>query len=160
MKTNKYLTISLTVIVCAITCIIAHMPPVSAAESKTFYVDINKGTKNGNGSASSPFKTLEQAKDVIRNMKNKGDITVDIAPGDYFIDEPIVFDSQDSAEDGCKIRYTSSAEEKPVISGGKRVDGWNLADAEKNVYVADVDMSGIRQMYVNDKRAVRPRTDD
>ena len=160
MKTNKYLTISLTVIVCAITWIIAHMPPVSAAESKTFYVDINKGTKNGNGSASSPFKTLEQAKDVIRNMKNKGDITVDIAPGDYFIDEPIVFDSQDSAEDGYKIRYTSSAEEKPVISGGKRVDGWNLADAEKNVYVADVDMSGIRQMYVNDKRAVRARTDD
>ncbi len=160
MKVNNNLKKYLSVALCAITCMIAHVPFANAAENRTLYVDASKGTNSGNGSVSSPFKTIEQAKNAVRNMKTKGNITIEIAPGDYFITEPIVFDSADSADEGCEIRYTSASEDKPVISGGKIVDGWSLSDKGKNIYSADVDMPAIRQMYVDDKRAIRARTAD
>jgi hypothetical protein len=50
-------------------------------------------------SAKDAFGTIEQARDAIRARSDasiKGDITVHLLPGTYFLKEPLSFDNRDS----------------------------------------------------------------
>ena len=82
-----------------------------------------------------PFCTIEKARDAIREMKESknfsGPITVMIKGGTYFLDNTIVFGPQDSGTKGFPITYMAYPGEKPVISGGKRIESsWNIHNDE------------------------------
>lgn len=48
--------------------------------------------------------------------------------------------------------------EMPIVSGGGRITGWTLFDADKNIYQAPVDAGlDFRQIYVDGARAIRAR---
>ena len=102
------------------------------------YVDAVNGNDINDGSKESPFKTISKAKESVRkyNRYAKGYITVWINGDEYFTDTAIDFNEEDGGYNGYKIIYKAVDSNKPVISGGIRVSGWELYDEDKNIYRA------------------------
>ena len=121
--------------------------------SIVFYVS-PEGSDSGNGSIGSPFRTIEAARDAVRecNSNMKSDITVYLRGGDYRITEPVVFDTRDSATNGYKITYAAYENEVPVINGATKVTGWKKHDDKLWEAPLDRDYK-LRNLYVNDRRA-------
>ena len=120
-----------------------------------------QGNDMGSGEKDDPFLTVERAQQEVRkiNKEMTGDIIVHIADGVYKLSTPLVFDERDSASGGFTIRYAADEGAKPVLSGGREISGFTLADAEKNIYAAKVDKGfTFRQLYVNGEKAVRARS--
>ena len=146
-----YLFLTATLALCA----------TGAMAQTNYYVKFG-GTGKGT-SASGAFGTIEQARDAIRARSEdsiKGDITVHIAPGIYFLKEPLTFDNRDSGRNGHKVTYQAQDPKQPtIISGGRRVTGpWQRG--EKGVWSAPVEPSIFTQLYVNDRRATPSREPD
>lgn len=127
---------------------------------KNIYVDANAKTK-GSGTKGAPYKTIEEAKDAVAKLSKsmKGDIVVNIAEGTYYIEEKIQFGINDGGKNGYNVIYRGVSEgDKPVVSGGKKIDGWQKMD--NGIWYAKVDdsINVIRQMYVNDLPARMARS--
>ena len=60
--------------------------------SEVVHVDAVRGSENGDGSATRPYNSIMLAKERVReiNKNMQGDIFVDIAPGEYFLDEKLL----------------------------------------------------------------------
>jgi len=80
--------------------------------------DTNPGTKDR------PFATLTWARDAVRQIKktSKGPITVYLRGGTYYLDEPLVFTAKDSGSREAPVRFAAYEKEKPVLSGGVKLD--------------------------------------
>lgn len=142
-------------------------PMLSASESSGIRTEVSpmadfyvspEGDDKAEGSASQPLKTIEGARDKIRKINGNmtGDIIVYIRGGTYTVDHTIEFTTADSASNGFRIIYKAAEGETPVISGGEKITGWKLHDAEKNIYKAKVSKGrNFRQLYVDGGRAVR-----
>ncbi|MDI3319825.1 hypothetical protein [Pinibacter soli] len=134
-----------------------------AGKPINYYVDPVKGndiTYDGT-SAAKAFRTIEKARDVVRTMhaNMKGDIHVYLRGGTYWLKSTLLFDTTDSGTGGFNIIYAAYKNEKPVISGGKEITGWNLYDTTKNIYRAYTGKGlETRQLFVNGVRATRARS--
>ncbi len=136
-------------------------PNPPAGGDADIYVSVN-GNDAGDGSKTSPFRTLEKAKEAVRSLdKSKGDIVVEIADGFYQVEDTIKFTSKDSGNDKCTIYYRAAKGAKPVISGGSKITSkWEKADevnwlgdgltAYKTPLVRN---EKLRAIYVNGERA-------
>ena len=84
---------------------------------------------------------------------------IELAAGTYFLDEPLVLTA---AQSGLTIEAAAGA--SPVISGGRRIDGWHAAKLNGRdcwaATVADVKAGKwfFRDLWVNGQRAIRART--
>jgi parallel beta-helix repeat protein len=103
-----------------------------------YYVSPTGDDTNNVGTVNSPFASISKARDAIRliNSSMTDDIYVYVMGGSYYLDEAIVFNSNDSATNGYQIYYTNYQAEEPVIYGGKLVTNW-VADVG-SVMKADV----------------------
>lgn len=143
----------------------------SAAESdasepsNVIYVSPD-GSDDGDGSASSPFATVQRAKEYVRTLKKTdGDIVVEIADGFYFLGETLVFDENDSGTKKCSVIYRAAEGAHPVLSGGKLFEGeWTPAgevdwlDEGLTAYKAHLERDEkLRAIYVNGERAAMTR---
>ncbi|MDO5558439.1 MAG: carbohydrate-binding protein [Oscillospiraceae bacterium] len=118
-----------------------------------FYVSPD-GDDMGSGTKSSPFGTLERARDAVRevNKDMSGDIYVYLRGGTYRITQPVEFDTRDSGTNGYNICYTAYESETPVINGATQVTGWTAYN--DHIYKAKLDRNyKLRNLYVNDSRA-------
>lgn len=162
MKKVLLKTAVLTLVTAITITSVAIVPKAEQKYYQVVYVDANRGNDNGSGSSSSPFKTLYAAQEYIRkiNKNMTGDIFVDIAPGEYYLEETLAFQKADSGQNGYDVIWGTSSDEKPILSGGKHVKGqWMVEDAEKNIY--SIPYEGpeyVRQIYVNGVRATRAAT--
>lgn len=115
------------------------------------------------GSESSPFKTIEHARDVVRSKISAmtGDIVVYLKDGTYEIDDTLQFGPQDSGKGNYRVIYTAAPDAKPILSGGKKVENWTLFDPSLGIYKATVPAGaeGARQFYVNGERATRAKSE-
>ena len=85
------------------------------------------GNDTNPGAADKPFATLEKARDAAR--ANPGADTILVHGGTYWMDKPLVLTSADSG-----ITITAITGEKPVLSGGQRISGWQpLANTTSGV---------------------------
>lgn len=123
---------------------------------------IEKG-KNG------AFATIARARDGIRQLKQqqggtlKQPVTVFLRGGTYFLQETLSFTAEDSGTKDFPIIYKAYREEKPVISGGRIIKGWQPVTFNgKTVWT--VNISEVKegkwlfhQLWVNGKRAKRCR---
>ncbi len=109
-----------------------------------------------------PFETIERAKQAVRERKDGAESipnTVWLRGGRYEIAEPLRFGPEDSAP----VRYAAYPGEKPVISGGRRIEGWesttvNGVEMWKTCIPAVRDGDWyFRQLFVNGVRRKRPR---
>src|SRR4051794_1265956 len=97
-----------------------------SAFSLTLYVsptgkDSNKGTK------ASPLASMAGARDRIRMLKKDHpheNIQVIIGKGNYFLREPVLFNSEDGGSAGYSVTYLSEQGSKPVFYGGAPIKGF------------------------------------
>ena len=122
------------------------------------------GNIGNTGSEESPLSSIEDAKIKIRRMKENGltgKVIVWLRGGRYEIQSPIVFSCFDSGSENLKISYKAWPGEKPVISGGKILEGtWKKY--EGNVWSLDVPVVHeqqwwFRQLFKDGQRQVRAR---
>ncbi|MDF2924133.1 MAG: Ig domain protein group 2 domain protein [Paenibacillaceae bacterium] len=111
------------------------------AVQASFYVDPELGDDEQNdGSGSSPFQTIERARQAVREYKENlvlsGHIVVYLRGGQYFLEETLSFTEEDSGQNGYKVIYKAYPGETPVINGGRSVQGWTLHEGA--IYKADI----------------------
>jgi parallel beta-helix repeat protein len=149
-----------------------------AADSKYpemfFYVSPNgndawtglEPTEHGkNGS----FATIARARDRIRELKQqqggtlKQPVTLFLRGGTYFLQETLSFTAEDSGTRDFPITYKAYQQEKPVISGGRIIKGWQTVTFNGNT-VWTVNIPEVKegkwlfhQLWVNGQRAKRCR---
>ncbi|MGW3415285.1 discoidin domain-containing protein [Streptomyces sp. NPDC000888] len=153
-------------LVAAVSLAVATAPlaaaPAQAASPKGLNVYVSPtGRNSGSGTSAHPFKTLEYARDYVREAKKKvsGDVHVLLKSGTYQLSRTFSLTAQDSGKDGSRIIYEAAPGANPVISGGKQISGWTPADATGKVYKAKVsDDLDTRQLYVNGELATRARS--
>jgi hypothetical protein len=115
-----------------------------------------------------PFATVERARDVVRTLKEKnalaGGARVLVRGGIHYLKSPLVFTPQNSGTSGAPITYTAYRDEKPVLSGGRRITGWRIVNDKVigRYWVTDLPevKSGawnFTQLFVNGERRHRPR---
>jgi len=91
-----------------------------------------------------------------------GPITVHLRGGRYSIEKPVVF----GPEHSWPVTFKPYRNEKPVISGAKRITNWQTGSVNgKACWVADLpDVAAgtweFRELFVNGRRAERPRLPD
>lgn len=131
--------------------------PVQAASQTSVYKDIYvspDGNDSADGSANSPFKTLERAQQEVRavNSAMTGDIVVHIANGKYYLDKTMIFETADSGRNGYNVIWQGEDKEKTAISGGKVVTGFKQSDKEGIWEAYAPDFEYIHQLFVNGER--------
>lgn len=106
-----------------------------------------------------PFKTLEQAQRAVRgvNKSMKEDINVYLHEGTYQLTSTLRLSNADGGTNDHYVRYMAAPGETPLVTGGIPVNGWELFDAEKNIWCAKDVVGRFRQLYVNGKKAIRAR---
>ncbi|AWW41823.1 right-handed parallel beta-helix repeat-containing protein [Streptomyces cadmiisoli] len=101
------------------------------------------GNDRGKGSKSSPFKTIERARDHIRDKglnqsgRMRCDIHVNLRAGDYPVKRTVDLDDRDSGTQGHRVVYRSyDGPGKARVTGAEAVTGWK--EYKDGIYRADV----------------------
>lgn len=93
--------------------------------SNVFYVD-NSGSDMNSGTIDAPFKTLEMARNKIREMNAsgtypEGGVTVYLRGGEYELTKSLELSAADSGKEGSPVVYTAYPGESVRITGGKKL---------------------------------------
>ena len=117
------------------------------------------------GTKSRPFATLKRAQRAVRSQTaamSSNDIVVNLRGGTYRLRRPLRLSAAagDSGENGRAVVYQAygygtGAQERVVISGGRRVTGWRRADNVDGAWRANVGDLETRQLFVDGRRARR-----
>lgn len=158
MKYKKIVVATL----CSLSAVSAHsmMPketPFVKSKKDTIYVSSNGSDNRGNGTAVSPFYSLNKAVEGQLSNGSADTLFVLVAPGDYYMEAPFSV-KQPSAR---PVVIKAQGKEKPRLMGGVRITGWEKQ--ENGLYRAYIPevlryKFDFEQFYVNDKRAILART--
>lgn len=136
-------------------------PAVSAVE---FHVS-PAGTDQNDGSSSSPFATIERARDAIRRLPAKEraaePVNVFLHAGRHRLTRPVVFGPEDSGTARAPVTYSAYRGENAIIDGGREIGGWEVqADGRWLTTIPEVRSGGwyFRQLHVNGVNRRRART--
>ncbi|MDD4016636.1 MAG: right-handed parallel beta-helix repeat-containing protein [Kiritimatiellae bacterium] len=125
------------------------------------------GGDDGNaGTLEKPFATLEKARDAVRALKRGGGLpdggaTVWLRGGEYPRTGPLTLTPEDSGEPGKPVAFAAYGDEKPVVSGGRRVTGFRQQAGgvwEASVPGARNGAWVFRTLYVNGSRYTLARS--
>jgi hypothetical protein len=123
------------------------------------------GNDGNLGTEAMPFATLERARDEIRKMKAggalKGPVTVRVRGGVYRVEKTIEFTPEDSGTEQAPITYAACAGERPVVSGGRPITGWQKGPGALWTTVVPGVKEGrwyFHQLFVNGEHRTRART--
>lgn len=111
-----------------------------------------------------PLATPNAALAKVRSLRSGGlgaqaPTVVMIRGGLYQLDAPLVFHPEDSGASGAPIVLEAYPGERPILSGGVRITGWEVRDGRWRVHLPDVSGGSWRfsQLWVNGERRFRPR---
>ena len=166
MNSRSVLTVILAIIV-----ILGGLAGTSQAEEADFYVsprgrDSWSGTlpKPNEAGTDGPFETVTAARDAVRELKARGaleaPVTVMLRGGTYHLAEALVFEPRDSGAEKTPITYAAYPGEKPVLSGGRPINGWQRAEGKLwKTHIPAVQKGewDFRQLFVNAERRHRAR---
>ena len=137
--------------------------PLLAVDEQAYYVAPN-GSDTASGTVAQPFRTLERARDAVRALKQGGSlakpVTVYLRDGVYPMTEPLVLTPTDSGTATCPVVYRAYEDEKPVISGGRVLSGWQKGPADVwqiKIPAVRAEQWTFRQLYVNGRQYRRAR---
>ena len=134
------------------------------APAHTFHVaPAPQGNDSHDGSPAHPFATPERARLAVRAHLSEhamnGEIVVELAGGTYELAAPLRFEPADSGRNGHAVVWRAAPGAEVVLSGGRRVAGWR--PGPDGIWRAEVGRDvDFRQLWVDDRRAVRARTPD
>lgn len=145
MKYNHILTLLLGCFISNVNAIDFHVSP--------------SGNDAAEGTLTAPFKTLEQAQRAVRgvNKSMSEDINVYLHEGTYQLASTLHLSNADGGTNGHYVRYMAAPGETPLVTGGVPVSGWEIFDADKNIWCVKDVVNRFRQLYVNGKKAIRAR---
>lgn len=109
-----------------------------------------------------PFASLERARDAVRRLRAKQTwqrpLVVMLRGGTYPRVKPLVLRPEDSGTEASPVVYAARPGEKPVLSGGRVVRGWQRDGDLWKMELPEVKAGSwhFRQLFVDGKR--RPRT--
>ncbi len=130
--------------------------PSVVAKTLVFHVATN-GNDNAPGTLAAPFRSPAMAVNAARSQRTMADdVSIFLHSGTFALSEPLKLSATDS-----RTTMAAFENDKPVISGGRRIMGWNKV--RENLWqaeVADVRSGQLyfRQLFVNGQRATRART--
>jgi hypothetical protein len=112
-----------------------------------------------------PLATVHRAQQAVRELKQQEPgrnrpIVVMIRGGSYYLNTPIAFVPEDSGTQQAPIVYQAYGDERPVLSGGVRITGWQVDGDGCWQAALDEVKSGkwsFAQLFVDDQRRFRPR---
>lgn len=129
----------------------------------------SRGDDNNDGSLIYPLRSFEGVRDKILEVKNNGltkPLDICFRNGVHYLEDTAILDSDFSGMEEYPITFKSYPGEEVIFSGGIELDlDWSVYDSINNIYVADLSdysdlaSNGFRQLYVNDERRQRARTD-
>lgn len=126
---------------------------------KNLYVSLD-GNDSGDGSEAAPFATITRAKEEAKALSQNmtGDIVINIAPGTYTLKETEKFTAENSGKNGFNIIYRGTDKDNsPVISGGRKIEGWEKAD--EYIWKAPLEFDKpVRNLYINGYPAIKARS--
>ncbi len=144
-----------------------------AADSEVLFYVAHGGNDSWSGklpqpndaNTDGPFATIQHARDAIRKLKATDGLKIPskvlLRGGIWRIEETIRFTPDDSGAEQSPITYAAWPGEKPVLSGGRRITGWQKG--ENPWWTATV--PGVKegnwyfhQLFVDGKRRTRART--
>ncbi|MEP6677398.1 MAG: hypothetical protein ABJA78_19715 [Ferruginibacter sp.] len=151
---------------------------ISQQVEAQIYVSTQGSDKN-NGTPDHPFATpaaaLRKAREIRRlhEFANNG-IHIIVKGGRYQFDEPLFVRPEDSGTPASPTWIEAAPNEQPVFSGGIHISGWKLLkeninglpkNAKGKIWVADVPLAtgnifNFRQLWVNDKKAIRAKSEN
>lgn len=136
------------------------MTSAEARSAETVYHVSLRGLDANPGTEDAPFRSLERAQQAVREVVKRGlaeAVRVQIAPGKYFLPQPLVLEPEDSGTVRFPVIWAAAG--KVILSGGRPITGW--ARQEGDLWAAWVPWAKeqpFRQLYVNGQRALRART--
>lgn len=111
-----------------------------------------------------PFATLTRARDAVRSLKAAGPlaepVTVFLRGGVYRIEKTLDFTPDDSGTEKTPITYAALPGQRPVLSGGRPIAGWEKGDGALWKAVVPGVKEGqwyFHQLFVNGQRRTRAR---
>jgi hypothetical protein len=113
--------------------------------------DANPGTRHR------PFRTLARAQQAVRAADASANVTVHLDGGIHELDEPLIFTPEDAGT-GRWVTFRAVEGERPVISGGRVLTGWELHDPDRDIWRVFVGADDTRQLWVEGRRAIRARS--
>lgn len=125
---------------------------------KDYYVDGVSGSDKNDGTKTSPFKTLDKAKAVLRTLPKTSNITVHILPGDYlYLSSPFTLGTEDSGN-GTNASITwsaSSSTGKVRLMAGKSIppSHFIVSNQYRNTKILQVDL---KKMGIIDYGSLKP----
>ncbi|HSV72814.1 MAG TPA: right-handed parallel beta-helix repeat-containing protein [Chthonomonadales bacterium] len=112
-----------------------------------------------------PFATPARAQAAVREaITASGDarrpITVLLRGGVYRLSEPWRFGPEDSGREGALVTYAAYPRERPIVSGGRRIEGWRqMPNGAWRAHLPEVQRGEwfFSQLWANGERRYRPR---
>ena len=122
--------------------------------AKPYYV-APTGDDANPGTLAKPFATPQRAQRAARQDPG----TVYLRGGTYYLSEPLVFTAEDSGTKDSPVIYQSYRDEKPVISGGVRLQGlsWRPSGGQ-GIYQTQVPADlRTEEIFINGERQILAR---
>jgi hypothetical protein len=111
-----------------------------------------------------PLATIQQAQRIVRQHRAAQPavpVTVFLRQGVYRQSDPLVFTPEDSGTEAAPVTYAAYPGERPVISGGLPITGWQQEGHLWKTSVPRMDSGNawrFHQLFVNGQRRTRART--
>jgi hypothetical protein len=106
---------------------------VSLCGAQPYFVS-PAGDDSHPGTLEKPFATPQRAQQATR--QKRGDVF--LRGGTYYLSAPLVFTAQDSGAKGAPVVFQNYRDEKPVISGGVRLNNLNWQPYTRGIFQAQV----------------------
>src|SRR5690554_4278981 len=103
------------------------------SNSNTFFVAPD-GSDDNSGSKSSPFQSIERAKQAVSDLIAEGttdeEIKVWLRGGIYFFNESVIFTGDEFSEGNNTVIFSAFEDEKPVFSGARIITDWKKVEGD------------------------------
>lgn len=112
------------------------------------------GSSSGDPNAAYHVGSVYAAEALAGTLADHENVTIELQNGTYRLSHPLTYTAAEAGRNGHTITWQAEPGAHPVLSGARQVGGWQLHDASKNIWVADVGKgTNTRQLYVNGQEA-------
>jgi len=112
------------------------------------------GDDANSGTLQKPFATLQRAQEAVRQKRGE----VFLRDGTYYLPAPLVFTAEDSGTKESPVVFQNYKNEKPVISGGIKLDNLNWQPFTNGILQTKVPADlQTEEIFINGERQILAR---